>query len=212
MNEIPKTGSPEQPNKNIVWHHGSVTLEDRARVLGQQGCVLWFTGFSGSGKSTIALALEQALIESGRAAYVLDGDNVRHGLNSDLGFAPDDRKENIRRIGEVAALFADSGMITITAFISPYQDDRDKARSIVEKRGGLKFFEVYVNTPLAVCESRDPKKLYAKARAGEIENFTGIDAPFEAPNQAEIELLTHESDVDACVKQVISVLKSERIL
>ncbi len=197
---------------NIVWHEGHISADDRARVLGQKGCVLWFTGLSGSGKSTIARALEQALLESGHAAYVLDGDNVRHGLNSDLGFTPDDRKENIRRLGEVAALFADSGLITITAFISPYQEDRDRARAIVEKRTAAAFLEVYVNTPIDVCESRDPKKLYAKARAGEIQNFTGISAPFEAPKTPEIELLTHENSIEDCVQKILEALGDAGIL
>jgi adenylylsulfate kinase len=204
------------PTPNIVWHEGHVTSEDRERVLQQRGCVLWFTGLSGSGKSTIAAALEETLIGSGHAAYVLDGDNVRHGLNSDLDFSPESRKENIRRIGEVAALFADSGMITITAFISPYRDDRDRARTIVD--AGLsaplssRFFEVYVNTPIEVCESRDPKKLYAKARAGEIANFTGISAPFEAPEQADIELHTDKEEIEACVASIISKLQADGIL
>jgi adenylylsulfate kinase len=223
-------GNPELGTRNselnIVWHQGHVTAEDRARVLGQRGCVLWFTGLSGSGKSTIARALEEALLNAGHAAYVLDGDNVRHGLNSDLDFSPESRKENIRRLGEVAKLFADSGLITITAFISPYQKDRDRARKIVEADvsdsqpsqphtplpPAPRFFEVYVNTPLAVCESRDPKKLYAKARTGEIPNFTGISAPFESPGTPEIELLTHENSIEACVNQVLLALQTAGII
>jgi adenylylsulfate kinase len=230
-------GNPELGTRNselnIVWHEGHVTAEDRARVLGQHGCVLWFTGLSGSGKSTIARALEEALLNAGHAAYVLDGDNVRHGLNSDLDFSPESRKENIRRLGEVAKLFADSGLITITAFISPYQKDRDRARKIVESQEtsnpptpdlrpptsdlcpptpAPRFFEVYVNTPLAVCESRDPKKLYAKARTGEIPNFTGISAPFESPGTPEIELLTHENSIEVCVNQALLALQTAGII
>jgi adenylylsulfate kinase len=207
-------------SENIVWHDAHVTPEDRERVLGHKGCVLWFTGLSGSGKSTIARAVEEALIRQGHAAYVLDGDNVRHGLNSDLDFSPESRKENIRRLGEVAKLFADSGLITVTAFISPYREDRDRARSIIEgsenastsSATASRFFEVYVNTPLEVCESRDPKKLYAKARAGEIPNFTGISAPFESPESPEIELLTHENSIEACVNQVLQELRTAGIL
>ena len=232
MNSEIKTQNPEpQPvAPNIVWHEGRITTEDRERVLGQRGCVLWFTGLSGSGKSTIARALEETLLNAGHAAYVLDGDNVRHGLNSDLDFSPASRKENIRRLGEVAALFADSGLITITAFISPYQEDRDRARQIVDAPAvadvdsGLRsqpsslssrpprFFEVYVNTPLNVCESRDPKKLYAKARSGAIPNFTGISAPFEAPERPEIELLTHEDSIEACVNQMLRTLEDAGVL
>lgn len=197
---------------NIVWHEGQVAAEDRARVLGQRGCVLWFTGLSGSGKSTVARAVEAALLKRGHAAYVLDGDNVRHGLNSDLAFSPEDRKENIRRLGEVAALFADAGLITITAFISPYHADRDRARTILQERTSASFLEVFVNTPLEVCESRDPKNLYAKARAGEIPDFTGISAPFEAPASPEIEILTAQKSVEECVDQVLSELKNTGIL
>jgi len=197
---------------NVVWHEGHVTAEDRAKVLGQRGCVLWFTGLSGSGKSTVARAVEAALLKRGYAAYVLDGDNVRHGLNSDLAFSPEDRRENIRRLGEVAALFADSGLITITAFISPYQADRDRARTILQERSSASFLEVFVNTPLEVCESRDPKNLYAKARAGEIPDFTGISAPFEAPASPEIEILTAHKSVEECVDQVLSELRNTEII
>lgn len=202
---------------NITWHAGAITPQDREKVLGQRGCVLWFTGLSGSGKSTIARALEASLIKEGHACYVLDGDNVRHGLNSDLDFSPESRKENIRRIGEVAALFADSGLITITAFISPYKADRDQARSIVEKgfQGTVstpRFFEVFINTPLKVCESRDPKNLYKKARKGEIPDFTGISAPFEAPDSPEIEIHTDKYSLEECVNQIIKKLKLENII
>jgi len=191
--------------KNITWHGGSVTQEDREHLLRQKGCVLWFTGLSGSGKSTIARALEEELVKRGHPAYVLDGDNVRHGLNSDLGFSPESREENIRRIGEVAALFADAGLITITAFISPYRRDRERARTCV---GSKRFLEIFIDTPLAVCESRDPKKLYAKARSGELNNFTGIDAPYEPPKNAEISVRTHERSVADCVEEIVDRLRA----
>ena len=206
------------PAPNIVWHDGAVTNKDREQVLDQRGCVLWLTGLSGSGKSTIAAALEKTLIKAGHAAYVLDGDNVRHGLNSDLNFSPESRKENIRRMGEVAALFADAGLITITAFISPYRADRARVRKIINNvRATLadappRFFEVYINTPLAVCESRDPKKLYKKARSGEIPDFTGISAPYEAPESAEIELLTDKQSIQECTEQIMQHLTVSGIL
>jgi len=202
---------------NITWHAGEVGPQDREKVLGQRGCVLWFTGLSGSGKSTIARALEMILINAGHASYVLDGDNVRHGLNSDLDFSPESRTENIRRMGEVAALFADAGLITITAFISPYKNDRMQVRKIIEnresdKKSDLRFFEIFINTPLDVCESRDPKKLYKKARSGEIPNFTGISAPFEAPECPEIEILTNENSIHECAKQILRQLQNANIL
>ncbi len=207
-----------QERKNITWHEGEITTQDRERVLGQRGCVLWFTGLSGSGKSTIARALEETLIKAGHATYVLDGDNVRHGLNSDLDFSPESRTENIRRMGEVAALFADAGLITIAAFISPYKKDRAQARNIIETmRDSLvdappRFFEIFINTPLEICESRDPKKLYAKARAGEIKNFTGISAPFESPVQPEIEILTDQYSIQECADQIMQKLINAGIL
>jgi adenylyl-sulfate kinase len=202
---------------NIVWHAANVDADDRRRVLHQQGCVLWMSGLSGSGKSTIARALERALLERGHAAYVLDGDNIRHGLNADLDFSPAARSENIRRVAEVAALFADAGLITITAFISPYAADRQRARDIINGTGtngpiAGRFFEVFVNTPLAVCESRDPKALYAKARAGDIADFTGISAPFEAPASPEIELPTATMRVEAAVNHIIGYLTQTGIL
>jgi adenylylsulfate kinase len=172
---------------NITWHEGHVTREERGKVLGQKGATLWFTGLSGSGKSTIAFTLEHVLVQRGHLAYVLDGDNIRHGLNKNLGFSAADREENIRRIGEVARLFADCGVLTMTSFISPYRSDRDKVRALhVEK--GLPFIEVHVNTPIETCEQRDPKGLYKQARAGKIKNFTGIDDPYEAPLSAEVTL------------------------
>lgn len=168
---------------NITWHEGHVSREEREKLLDQKGALIWMTGLSGSGKSTIAYTLEHALIQRGRLAYVLDGDNIRHGLNKNLGFSAEDRAENIRRIGEVGKLFADTGVITITAFISPYRADRSIARETI---GEGNFFEVFCDTPLAVCEERDPKGLYKKARAGEIKGFTGIDDPYEAPEKPEM--------------------------
>ena len=168
---------------NITWHEGHVSLEQRERLLGQQGALIWFTGLPASGKSTTAFTLEHALIQRGHLAYVLDGDNIRHGLNRNLGFSAEDRHENIRRIGEVGRLFVDAGVITATAFISPYRVDRQIARETV---GEKRFFEVFCDTPLEICEQRDPKGLYKKARAGEVKGFTGIDDPYEAPQSAEL--------------------------
>jgi adenylylsulfate kinase len=183
------SGDPHSAVKatNITWHEGHVTREERGPLLKQKGATLWFTGLSGSGKSTIAFTLEHALVQRGHLAYVLDGDNVRHGLNKNLGFSAADREENIRRIGEVAKLFADCGVLTMTSFISPYRADRDKVRAL-HAEGKLPFIEVYVATPIATCEQRDPKGLYKKARAGHLKNFTGIDDPYEAPLQPEITL------------------------
>lgn len=172
---------------NITWHEGHVSRAERVPLLGQRGATLWFTGLSGSGKSTIAFTLEHALVQYGRLAYVLDGDNIRHGLNKNLGFSAADREENIRRIGEVAKLFADCGVITMTSFISPYRKDRDLVREL-HVAGDLPFVEIYVNTPIATCEQRDPKGLYKKARAGQLKNFTGIDDPYEAPASAELSI------------------------
>lgn len=198
-------------SENITWHHSQIGSDERAKVLGHRGCTLWLTGLSGSGKSTIAVALEHALIERGCLAYRLDGDNIRHGLNSNLGFSADDRKENIRRIGEVAKLFADSGVITISSFISPYQSDRDQVRTIHEQ-SSLPFLEVFINTPIEICESRDPKGLYKKARAGEIKGFTGIDDPYEAPTNPEIDLKTDELSPDEAAQNLIDALITHRIL
>ena len=170
---------------NITWHEGHVTRAERGGLLKHKGATLWFTGLSGSGKSTIAFTLEHALVQQGRLAYVLDGDNIRHGLNKNLGFSAADREENIRRIGEVARLFADCGVVAMTSFISPYRKDRDAVRELHHK-DGLPFIEVFVNTPIETCETRDPKGLYKKARAGQIKNFTGIDDPYEAPLKAEL--------------------------
>ncbi len=170
---------------NITWHEGHVTREERNGLLQQKGATLWFTGLSGSGKSTIAFTLEHALTQRGRLAYVLDGDNIRHGLNKNLGFSAADREENIRRIGEVAKLFADCGVLTMTSFISPYRKDRDNVRAL-HVAGKLPFIEVHVNTPISTCEQRDPKGLYKKARAGDLKGFTGIDDPYEEPLKPEL--------------------------
>ena len=175
----------ERKATNITWHEGHVTRDERGKLLGQKGATLWFTGLSGSGKSTIAFTLDHALIQRGRLAYVLDGDNIRHGLNKNLGFSAADREENIRRIGEVAKLFADTGIVTLTSFISPYRKDRDNVRAL-HIAGNLPFIEVYCATPIETCESRDPKGLYKKARAGQLKNFTGVDDPYEAPLAPEL--------------------------
>ncbi|MGB8330686.1 MAG: adenylyl-sulfate kinase [Polyangiales bacterium] len=194
---------------NLTWHMGEVDRQARTTAYGHGGAVLWFTGLSGSGKSTIGHRVERLLVERGAFAYVLDGDNIRHGLNSDLGFSPADRVENIRRIGEVARLFADAGALVLSAFISPYRNDRDRVRALM---GPGEFVEVFVDTPLEICEARDPKGLYKKARAGEISNFTGLDAPYEAPEAPEIHLRTANLTVDAAAARVISYLEEQQIL
>src|SRR5437764_7280607 len=196
---------------NITWHEGHVGREERGELLGQKGATLWFTGLSGSGKSTIAFTLEHALVQRGRLAYVLDGDNVRHGLNKNLGFSAADREENIRRIGEVAKLFADCGVLTMTSFISPYRKDRDTVRTL-HAEGGLPFLEVHVNTPIETCEQRDPKGLYKKARAGQLKGFTGIDDPYEAPLKPELTLdATNTSPQEATV-QLLAYLEKQGII
>jgi adenylylsulfate kinase len=197
-----------QKATNITWHGSNVTQEERERILGQKGCVVWFTGLSASGKSTIARRVEQLLLEKGRFTYVLDGDNIRHGLNKDLGFSPEDRNENIRRIGEVAKLFADAGVITLTAFISPYRADRDRNRAITPEG---RFLEAYVDASLELCEARDPKGLYKKAREGKIPEFTGISAPYEAPMDPEIRVRV-EGTVDESAMQVIEALEARGLL
>jgi adenylylsulfate kinase len=188
---------------NITCHEGHATRAERQQLLKQQGATLWFTGLSGSGKSTIAFTLEHALVQQGRLAYVLDGDNIRHALNKNLGFSAADREENIRRIGEVAKLFADCGVITMTSFISPYRKDRDTVRALHDA-GQIPFIEIHVNTPIGTCEQRDPKGLYKKARAGQLKGFTGIDDPYEAPAQPELTI-----DATATSPQQATVLLLE---
>lgn len=199
----------EQKATNITWHEANVSQTDRENLLNQKGCVIWFTGLSGSGKSTLALEVESQLYQRGHLTYVLDGDNIRHGLNKNLGFSPEDREENIRRIGEVAKLFADAGVISMTAFISPYRADRDNARDLLDEG---RFVEVFVDCPLAVCESRDTKGLYQKARAGEIKEFTGISAPYEAPTQPELTVNTSSQTLEECTECVIVLLESKGLI
>ncbi len=198
-----------EKKRNIVWHDGKITKADRENKQGHRGCVVWFTGLSGSGKSTLAHELEARLFEMGARCYVLDGDNVRHGLNSDLGFSPEDRKENIRRIGEVARLFADAGVIALTAFISPYRRDRERARSIMNDGD---FVEIYVKCSLEECERRDPKGMYKKARSGEIKEFTGISAPYEPPENCELIVDTETHNIDECIDSIIRYLREKGIL
>jgi len=199
----------DQKATNITWHGGEVNKEDREKMMEQKGVTIWFTGLSGSGKSTIAREVEGLLFKRGRLVYTLDGDNIRHGLNKNLGFSPEDREENIRRIGEVAHLFADAGLIALTAFISPYKADRDKARALANDG---EFVEVYVDCPLEVCEERDPKGLFKKARAGEIKEFTGISAPYEAPEKPELSLNTANQTLRESASIVVSYLEEKGII
>ncbi|RMF81823.1 MAG: adenylyl-sulfate kinase [Planctomycetota bacterium] len=201
----------EQKATNITWHEGHVAREDRYKLLGQQGATIWTTGLSGCGKSTVAFTAEHMLIESGRLAYCLDGDNIRHGLNKNLGFSPEDRTENIRRIGEVAKLFADAGVLTFTSFISPYRADRDVVRKIHEE-AGLPFIEVFIRVPLEECEARDPKGLYKKARAGEIKEFTGISAPYEEPLKPELVIDNVGRSPNESAQQIIDYLRERGLL
>ncbi|WP_243289935.1 adenylyl-sulfate kinase [Bacillus sp. FJAT-47783] len=194
---------------NITWHESSITKVERQKRNGYKSFILWFTGLSGSGKSTIANSLAKTLFHKGIQAYVLDGDNIRHGLNRDLGFSDDDRKENIRRIGEVSKLFVDSGQVVITAFISPFQEDRDLVRQIVEKG---EFIEVYIKCSLKSCEQRDPKGLYKRARNGEIKQFTGIDAPYEPPLNPEIEVDTEQLSVEESVRKIVNYLSEHQYI
>jgi adenylylsulfate kinase len=196
---------------NITWHEGHVTNEERNRMLRQKGATLWFTGLSGSGKSTIAYTLEHALVERGHLAYVLDGDNIRHGLNKNLGFSAADREENIRRIGEVAKLFADCGVITMTSFISPYRKDRDNVRAL-HAAAKLPFIEIHVNTPIEICETRDPKGLYKKARAGQLKNFTGIDDPYEAPLNPELTIDATSTSPQQAAALLVEYLTQQGLL
>lgn len=199
------SAGPRPTSANVKWHHGELDEAARQRLLGGPGCVAWFTGLSGSGKSTVARRVERMLLESGVRAYVLDGDNLRHGLNGDLGFSAADRAENIRRVGEVARLMQDAGMVVLSAFVSPYAADRAKVRDLVPPGA---FLEVFVDTPLEVCEARDPKGLYRKARAGEITDFTGISAPYEAPVDPEIHLETDGLSIDACAEAVVAGIRA----
>lgn len=194
-------GSPA--SKRVVWHAGQVSSAERSQLFRQRPATIWLTGLSGAGKSTVACALERRLLDLGHAAYVLDGDNVRHGLNRDLGFSPGDRAENIRRIAEVARLMNDAGLIVITAFISPYREDRETARSIV---GPDEFIEVHVSTPIEVCEVRDPKGLYRLARAGQVAAFTGISAPYEPPLDPVCSIDTSEKSVTECSELLLEML------
>jgi len=202
-------GSNMSQSSHITWHDSEVTKVDRQKQNGHKSAVIWFTGLSGSGKSTVSVALEQALFELGKHAYRLDGDNVRHGLNKNLGFSPEDRKENIRRIGEVSKLLVDAGTIAITAFISPYRVDRDDVRNILEDG---EFIEVYTQCSVEECEKRDPKGLYAKARSGEIKEFTGISAPYEAPNHPEITINTEQQSVEQAVAHILNYLTDNKYL
>ena len=202
-------GSMSDGMREIVWHDHKITRAERAKNKNQKPCLLWFTGLSGSGKSTIANALDVALHERGYHTFLLDGDNVRHGLCSDLGFSDEDRVENIRRIGEVSKLFADSGLIVLSAFISPFVSDRRMVRKLFPAG---EFIEVFMDTPLDTCEDRDPKGLYKKARAGEIKRFTGIDSPYEAPPHPEVRLDTSTMSVDQCVEALIQHLSNNNLI
>lgn len=193
-------------SRNITWHAGMVTKADRESISGNKGCTIWMTGLSGSGKSTLAVALEKKLWDRGIRSYVLDGDNIRHGLNKDLGFSPKDRTENIRRIGEVAKLFTDAGVINVTAFISPYRADRDSVRALMAAGD---FIEVHVDCPVEVCERRDVKGLYKKARAGEIPEFTGISAPYEEPLNPELTVNTDRHSEEECLNQLLQHLEKK---
>ena len=194
---------------NTFWHHGTVTRADRERLNGHSSVVLWFTGLSASGKSTLAHAVEERLYKLGCRAFVFDGDNVRHGLCGDLGFSARDREENIRRIGEMAKLFVEAGVIALTAFISPFAKDRGRVRELLEDG---EFIEIYCQCPIEVCEKRDPKGLYFRAKKGEIPEFTGISSPYEAPENPEIVIHTGEDSVEGCVEQIIAFLQQRRLI
>ncbi|HBN78217.1 adenylyl-sulfate kinase [Rubinisphaera italica] len=199
----------DQKATNVTWHDHTVTKVERRKLMGHKSAILWFTGLSGAGKSTVANTVDHLMHEKGIHTYVLDGDNVRMGLNKNLGFSADDRTENIRRIGEVAKLFSDAGIFVLTAFISPYRADRDRVREIM---GEGEFIEVYVNASLATCEERDPKGLYKKARAGEIKGFTGIDDPYEEPAKAEITLDADTKSIDELAQEVVAYLDANGYL
>jgi len=195
--------------ENIVWHMHQVTKDERSKQKQQRPCIIWFTGLSGSGKSTIASAVEQKLFELGHHTYLLDGDNVRHGLNNDLGFSDDDRIENIRRIGELSKLMIDAGLLVMTAFISPFEADRGLVRELVQSD---EFLEIYMDTSLEECERRDPKGLYKKARQGVIKNFTGVDSEYEVPTSAEVTIDSVSLNIEECADQVILYLKDNKII
>lgn len=201
----------EQKSTNVSWHDGKVSMQDRHNLIRQKGATLWMTGLSGSGKSTISVALERSLFEKGILSYRLDGDNIRLGINKNLGFSADDRKENIRRIGEVSKLFTDAGIITLASFISPYRKDREEVRKIHED-SGLTFVEIFIDCSLESAEKRDPKGLYKKARSGEIKNFTGIDDPYEAPTNPEIHLISDKMSLDDEVKTVLNYLLKHDVI
>ncbi len=201
----------DRTSPNVVWHPGVVARADRYAATELGGATVWFTGLSGSGKSTVAVAVEQLLLEAGHAAYLLDGDNLRHGLNGDLGFTTDDRDENVRRASEVARLFADAGLVALVPLISPYRAGRERARA-AHDAAGLPFFEVFVNTPIEECERRDPKGLYAKARAGEITGFTGIDDPYEPPSTCELELTPSDGDPRQQAHAVVRLLRDRGVV
>ncbi|MGL6162721.1 adenylyl-sulfate kinase [Microbulbifer sp.] len=205
------TATIERKATNIHWHDGDVTREDRASMLGHKGATLWFTGLSGSGKSTVAVALEKALAARGVLSYRLDGDNIRHGINANLGFSAEDRQENIRRVGEISRLFADSGVIVLSSFISPYREDRELVRRM-HAESDLDYLEVFVDCSLEEAESRDPKGLYKKARAGEIRGFTGIDDPYEEPASPELHLRTDSMSLEEEVEIMISSLQTRGII
>jgi adenylylsulfate kinase len=201
----------EQKATNVHWHHGEINGADRQNMMGQKGATLWFTGLSGSGKSTIAVALEAELFKRNKLSYRLDGDNIRLGINKNLGFSAEDRTENIRRIGEISKLLVDCGVIALSSFISPYKVDRDAVRAL-HAESNFPFIEVFIDCALDVAEDRDPKGLYKKARAGEIKNFTGIDDPYEAPENPEIHLRTDKMTVDEEVSLIISYLEENKII
>lgn len=201
----------EQKATNVHWHEGTVSREERFGMLKQKGATLWFTGLSGSGKSTVAVALEQVLLNQSKLSYRLDGDNIRLGINKNLGFSAEDRKENIRRVGEVSKLFADAGVLVLSSFISPYREDRDTVRALHEA-AGLPFIEVFVDCALAEAEKRDPKGLYKKARAGELKNFTGIDDPYETPQKPEIHLHSDTQSLEEEVRLVLAELEKRGLL
>jgi adenylyl-sulfate kinase len=200
-----------QQATDVTWHHSIVTRAQRQTLLAQVGCTLWFTGLPSSGKSTTAFTVEQQLVRSGHLAFVLDGDNVRHGLNKNLGFSAEDRAENIRRIGEVAKLFAEAGLVAMTAFISPYRRDRAEARAL-HTAAGIPFVEIFVDTPIELCEQRDPNGLYAKARAGEITGFTGIDDPYEPPLSPELVIRAAELLPSETAARIIALLETRGVL